>query len=287
MKIAITAESTIDLPERMLEEYDIKTVPFTVIMGENSYMDGEIGFKELYEYTANNKKLPHTAAVNEFQYDELFENTLKDYDEVIHFSLSSAISSAYSNASNSAKKFEHVHVIDSLTLSTGIALQAIYARELANAGYSVDEIIAKVLERRSHAKASFTIQTLDNLYKGGRCSALAKFGANLLKLKPEIIVKEDGAMTSGHKYKGDLLKVNNAYVDDQLAAHPNPDKKLIFITTSGAPIEVREMVRKKLTDAGFERIEDTTASGTISVYCGPNTLGILFYDDGPHPIEKK
>lgn len=288
MKIAITAESTIDLPQEMLDEYQIKTVPFTVIMGDEEYADGNIDPNKLFEYTKTTKKLPKTSAVNQYQYEEFFENILKEYDHIIHFSLSSAISSASKNAEEAAKEYPgKVTVIDTKTLSTGIALQAIYAKELVDAGYSVEEIVEKVLERRKYAFASFTIETLDNLYKGGRCSALSMLGANLLRLKPQIIVKEDGSMTKDHIYRGNLMAVNMKYVDDELAAHPNPDKKLIFITHSGLPDDVLEMIRGKLQAAGFERIEPTRASATISVYCGPHTVGILFYGDGPHPIEKK
>ncbi len=290
MKIAITAESTIDLPQEMLEEYRIKTVPFTVIMGGEEFADGTIDPQRLFDYTKENKKLPKTAAVNQFQYEEFFREVLKDADHIIHFSLSSAISCAYKNAESASKEEEFlgkVDVIDSKTLSTGIALQAIYASELANAGYTPEEIVAKVLERRSSALASFTIETLDNLFKGGRCSALAMLGANILHLKPQIIVKEDGSMTKDHLYRGTLMKVNEHYVDDELAAHPNYDKKLIFITHSGLPEDVLEMIREKLQKAGFERIVATRASATISVYCGPHTVGILFYADGPHPITPK
>lgn len=288
MKILITAESTIDIPQKMLDEYNIKTVPFTVIMGEEEYADGTIDPERLFQFTKENKKLPKTSAVNQFQFEEFFEKWLKEYDYIIHLSLSSAISSAYKNAEEAAKEFDgRVKVIDTKTLSTAIALQAIYAKELVDAGYEPDEIVEKVLERRQYAYASFTIETLDNLYKGGRCSALSMLGANLLHLKPQIVVKEDGSMTKDHIYRGNLMKVNNQYVDDELAAHPNHDKKIIFITHSGLPKEVIEMIKGKLQAAGFERIEPTRASATISVYCGPNTVGILFYGDGPHPIEKK
>ncbi len=288
MKILITAETTIDLPKRMLDQYQIKLLPFTVIMGDKEYADGEVSPDELYAYTKETKKLPKTSAVNVFQYKAFFEETLKECDAIIHFSLSSAISSSCKNAMEAAESFgEKVIVIDSKTLSTGIAVQAIYAKELADAGYVPKEIERLVLERRAHAKASFTIETLDNLYKGGRCNALSLLGANLLNLKPEIIVQEDGSMTKNHVYRGPLMKVNNKYVDDQLAAHPNIDKKIIFITHSGLPENVLAMIRQKLKDAGFERIEETRASATISVYCGPNTVGVLFYDDGPHPIVAK
>lgn len=288
MKIAITAESTIDLPQRMLDEYKIKTVPFTVIMGEEEFADGTIDPQRLFDFTKETKKLPKTSAVNQFQYEEFFKEILKEADHVIHFCLSSAISSAYKNAVEAAKEFDgKITVIDSKSLSTGIAVQAIYASELADAGYDPTEIEEKIIERRKYACASFTIETLDNLYKGGRCSALSMLGANLLHLKPQIVVQEDGSMTKDHIYRGNLMKVNDKYVDDELAQYTNIDKKIIFITHSGLPEDVLEMIKEKLRNAGFRRIEATRASATISVYCGPNTVGVLFYSDGEHPIQEK
>ncbi len=288
MKIAITAESTIDLPQNILDEYKIRTLPFTVIMGEEEFADGTIDPQRLYDFTKETKKLPKTSAINQFQYEEFFKKVLEDSDHIIHFCLSSAISSACKNAQEAAEGFKgKVTIIDTKSLSTGIALQAIYASELADAGYSPEEIEAKVLERRKYARASFTIETLDNLFKGGRCSALSMLGANLLHLKPQIIVQEDGSMTKDHIYRGPLMKVNEKYVEDELATYQNIDKKLIFITHSGLPENVLAMIREKLQAAGFSRIEETRASATITVYCGPNTVGVLFYSDGDHPITPK
>ena len=140
MKIAISAESTIDLTPELVQKYDVKIVPFTVLLGDRAGADGEITADEIMAFVAKNKILPKTSAVNEVQYDEHFGDILKNYDAIIHFSLSSEMSSAYNNAVASSKKFKNVYVIDSRSLSTGIALLAIYAKKLADSGLSADKI---------------------------------------------------------------------------------------------------------------------------------------------------
>ncbi|MCF0112743.1 MAG: DegV family protein [Bacilli bacterium] len=284
MKIAITAETTIDLPKPILQEYEIITLPFTVVMGEEQGLDGEIGQKELFDYVAKTGKLPHTAAVNVFQFQEFFREQLKTYDHVIHFSLSSKISAACSNAKQAIEDPEFagkVDVIDTLSLSTGIALLAIYGRKLANAGKTPTEIVEAVHERIPNDQTSFVLETLDFLYKGGRCSRLAVFGANLLKLKPQILMNE-GAMGPGKKYRGPIKKVIADYVEDTLTQFNNPDKSIVFITHTLTDEANAEPVRERLIKAGFKRIEITRAGGTIACHCGPNTLGILYLNDGDH-----
>ncbi len=280
MRIAITAESTIDLPKELLQEFDIRTIPFTIVMGEEAKLDGEFPVSELFEFTDKTGQLPRTSAVNEFQYEEFFGNILKEYDEIVHISLSSEISSACANAKSvAAKNPEKIHVIDSRSLSTGIALLAIAARDYANVGHSAKEIVEMVEKRVPHDQASFSLESVNYLYKGGRCSLLSMIGANVLRIKPEIYVR-DGKMYPGKKYRGPMKKVVLDYVEDTLAEFNTPDLSRVFITYSTAPDEVVEAVEERLKKAGFQRIMRTTAGGTISCHCGPHCLGILYINDG-------
>ncbi|MBQ8468446.1 MAG: DegV family protein [Clostridia bacterium] len=278
MKIAITAESTIDLPQELLQKYDITTIPFQVLLGENEYKDGEITSADIFEYVSKTKILPKTSAINEHQYSEFFTEQLKDHDALVHFALSSKISSACSHAIEAAKHFENVYVVDSLSLSTGIALEAIKARKLAEAGADAKQIYEELTALTPKVQASFVIERLDYLYKGGRCSALALFGANLLKLRPQIILK-DGAMKPAKKYRGHMHKVIEAYCKDTLEEHSNPDLSVGFITYTSATPEMIETARKALNEKGFENIYETHAGATITSHCGEHTLGILFIDN--------
>ena len=286
MNICISAETTVDLTKELLEEFDVTTIPFTIILGEEEGKDGDLKPEDLFAFTDKTGKLPRTAAINQYTYGEYFRDLLKKYDHVIHFALSSEISSACSNdiaASHEDDLEGKVDVIDSRSLSTGIALHCLYARKLARAGKTPEEIVKAVEERIPFGQASFSLESVNYLYKGGRCSMLQMLGANLLKLKPEIFVKE-GAMVAGAKYRGPMKKVVLEYVEDTLKLFPNPDLEEVFITYSTAPDEVVAAVEERLKKAGFKNIRKTTAGATISCHCGPHCLGILYINDGAHPI---
>ncbi len=279
MKICISAESTIDLPKEVLNEFDIKTIPFTIILGQENGLDGEITPEVIFDYVDKTGVLPKTSAINEAQFEEYFKSLLKEYDEVIHFSLSSEISSACSNATYVAKELGHVTVVDSRSLSTGIALEAIYAARLVKEGLGVEEIVNKVKERIPHNQTSFVLATVDYLHKGGRCSALTKLGAQLFRIRPQILVK-DGKMGPGKKYLGKQLSCVENYVRDTLEEFNNPDLSLVFLTHSSATPDMVEAARKQLEARGFKRIIETVAGATISSHCGPKCLGILYLNDG-------
>lgn len=279
MKIAVSAETTVDLTKELLEKYDVKTVPFTVLLGEEAKLDGEITVDEIIDYVNKTKVLPKTSAVNEYQYDEHFENLLKDYDAIIHFSLSSELSSAYSNAVRSSKKYNNVFVIDSRSLSTGIALLCIYARKLAEKGTSPQEINDLCIKRIPFVQASFELNRVDYLYKGGRCNVLTYLGANVLKIRPQILLK-DGKMVSGRKYRGNFSHVVNNYCNDVLEEFNNPDLEEVFLTYTTAEDAVLECVKNILRDRGFKNINVTRAGATITSHCGENCLGILYINDG-------
>lgn len=279
MKIAISTESTLDIPKELQKEFDISVIPFTVILGDKSGYDGDITPEEIFEYVDKTGVLPKTAAVNEFQFDKYFTSLLRNHDAVIHLSLSSGISSACENAKKVASIIKNVYVIDSKSLSTGIALQAIYARKLANQGLSPEEIVEKVEKRTPYVQASFVINSLNYLYKGGRCSGLAKFAAALFRIKPQIIVK-DGKMMPQKKYHGKCEKCVEQYCQDTLEEFNNPDLSIAFVTHSHATEEMRKIAYEALKKRGFKKIYDTVAQATITSHCGPKTLGILYINDG-------
>ena len=279
MRIAISAESTIDLPLDLLNQYDIHTLPFTVLMGDIKALDGNISPEDIFKYVNKNKILPKTSAVNVSEFEEHFNKLLKDYDYIIHFSLSSKISSAYSNALIAAGENPNIKIIDSESLSTGIALEAIYASKLVSAGLEFNDIVNHALARISHVQASFILERLDYLYMGGRCNALQLFGANLLKLHPQIIV-QNGKMVVGKKYRGKMEANTLRYVLDTLDRFNNPDKELVFITYSTAKAETIEAIKTILKERGFRNIYVTRAGCTISSHCGDGCLGILYINDG-------
>ena len=281
MRIAVSAESTIDLPKELLTEYDIATVPFTITLGDTTEKDGDITNDRIIAYVNEHKVLPKTSAVNEEQFNAHFTELLKNYDGVIHFSLSKEMSSAYNNAVSAAKNFKNVYVVDTRSLSTGIALLAIYARKLADEGALIKEIYEKCSARVPFVQASFELKRIDYLYKGGRCGALVYFGANLLKIRPQILVK-NGKMVSGKKYRGNYEHVVKSYCKDVLEEFDNPDLSVAFVTYTTAAKEIVDFAVQTLKDAGFKKVYVTRAGGTITSHCGEDCLGILYINDGEH-----
>lgn len=277
-KIAISLDSASDLSKELIEKYDFKIIPFGVTMGDRFFYDGEVDPEEIFEYADNNKTLPKTNAVNEEAFREHFETLLKDYDAIIHFDISSDMSSAYQNAVNAAKNFKNVYVIDSRTLSTGISLEAIYAKKLTETNDNPEEIVELVKKRIPNVQASFIIERLDYLYKGGRCSGLALLGANLLRIRPEIEVI-DGNMKNTDKFRGKMTDCVTKYCRATLEKYCHPDKSVIFITHSVADPEMVEAAKAVVAEYGFENVYETTAGCTVSSHCGKNTLGILYIND--------
>ena len=277
-KIAISLDSACDLSKELIEKYDFKIIPFGVNLGDKFFYDGEISPEEIFEYADNNKTLPKTNAVNEEAFKEHFAKILNDYDAIIHFDISSDMSSAYQNAVNASKNFKNVYVVDSRTLSTAISLEAIYAKKLTETMDDPAKIVELVKKRIPAVQASFIIEHLDYLYKGGRCSGLALLGANLLKIRPEIEVL-NGNMKNTEKFRGKMADCVTKYCRATLEKYNHPDKSVIFITHSVADKELVDAAKAVVSEYGFENVYETTAGCTVSSHCGKNTLGILYIND--------
>ena len=278
MRIRITADSTCDLTPELVQKYGITITPLTVNCAGTSYKDGvDISPDELYAKINASGQLGSTAAVNVQEYLDVFGGLLAECDAIVHFTISAEMSSCYQNACLAAEELGNVYVVDSRNLSTGIALLVLDACDLAAAGVAAEEIKKTLDARKEKLDVSFLVSTLDYLRKGGRCTALAALGANLLKLHPCIYVK-DGVMDVGRKYRGAMGRCLTTYVKDQLGDVSTVDTRRIFITDSGIDQEIRDAVEKTVRElAPFEEIIHTRAGCTVSCHCGPGTLGILFY----------
>ncbi len=279
MKIAVSVESTSDLSKDLLEKYDVKVIPYEISIGDLTFKDGKYSTGEMFELVDKYGTLPKTTALNEFEYGEFFEALRKEYDGVVHICLSSGITSSCGNAFKAAEKLDNVFCVDSQSLSTGIGLLAIYARELADSGLSAKEIAEKTQERAYKLQVSFVIERLDYLYKGGRCNSLQLFGANLLKLRPRIVLSE-GKMKADKKYRGKMDAVVAKYCEEVLSEFNTPDLTRVFITYTSATPEMVKEARTALENAGFKEIIETHAGGTVASHCGPHTLGVLYLNDG-------
>jgi DegV family protein with EDD domain len=275
--IKITADSTCDLSQELIEKYNISISPLHVLVDEDDYLDGvTITPKDLFRYVEEERKTCSTAAINTYEYEQFFKPFSEKYEAVIHISLGVGFSSCFQNANLAANEFSNVHIIDSANLSTGSGLVALKAVELAQSGLEVNEIVQQLNEVTLKVSASFVIDKMDYLKRGGRCSSIEAFGATLLKIKPSIEVK-NGKMEVGKKYRGSFKSALEKYVADRFAHIEQIDKKRIFITHPAVDPEIVNFI-VTLVDSYdyFEEIHVTNAGCTISSHCGPHTLGILY-----------
>lgn len=281
MGVKIFSDSTCDLGEELCKRYSVTIIPLCIIMGDKSYYDGEgLGQKEIFKWADENKTTPKTAAITAERLEEEVAPVLDAGDDVILFTISSGMSSTFNLASiySEDNGKGHMHVIDSANLSTGIGLLVIKAAEMAAEGKSADEIVKEVEALIPQVRASFVIDTLTYLSRGGRCSSVTALLAGTLKLHPEIVVK-DGAMGVNKKYRGSLGNAVMKYATDLEEALLDADHDRVFITHTVRDSEraIVDEVRKYLESLGvFKEILETKAGGVISSHCGPGTLGILY-----------
>ena len=284
MKIILSADRTCDLTPEMRERFQVETMPYHIHLEGQDYLDSEDIFPEdLYQAYWDRKALPKTAAVNTYEYMEYFKKFVEEGCAVIHFCLGSALTSSCMNAKLASQEYDNVYVIDSCSLSTGMGLQVMDCRKMIDEGKDAEEIYNYFNESQQKYHASFVVDTLEFLQAGGRCSALAAMGANLLNLKVGIEVDNtSGKMGVGKKYRGQLKRVLPQYVKDKLAQYGDIRTDRIFITHSGIDEQCIELVRQTILETmHFDEVLVSQASCTISCHCGPSTLGILFATETP------
>lgn len=280
--IRIVADSTCDLTPELRNQYNISVIPLCIVMEDKSYYDGEqITPDQIYLWSEANRTTPKTAAVSYERALEILKPFMDAGDEIIFLGISEQMSTTCNIIRLIADdlSYKKLHVIDSMSLSTGVGLQALYAAELAREGKSAEEIVSRVEQRRAKVRASFVVETLTYLARGGRCRAVTALLANTLKLKPQIVV-ERGSMNVSRKYRGRQDSVVLKYAREMEPALLHADPSCVFITHSGCDDSLVEAVRSYLDSLNyFAHIYITRAGGVISSHCGPGTLGVLFYAD--------
>ncbi len=277
MAIRITSDSTCDLGH-LVEERNIGILPLQVNLDDKSYHDGvDITPQDIFDFVAKTKMLPKTSAPSIGDYEEFFTEQLKEYDEIIHFNISSKSSGSHNMAVQAAASFGgKVRVIDSKALSSGQGLLIMLASDLLKAGKTAEEIEEAVLEARTRVNTSFVPDSLDYLYKGGRCSRMTLYGANLLKIHPKIAM-DDGQLVSAGKYRGDMTACIRKYVADLKSQYPDYDKTRCFVTHSCAdPALVATAKQLVQENFEFDEVIETVAGSIVTSHCGRNTLGVLF-----------
>lgn len=278
-QVKIFADSTCDLSEDLIKKYDISIIPLMISLGDRSLKDGiEINPKQIYEWSDQTGETPKTSAPAIGDVMDILAPYVKEKRQMVFFGISEEMSVTCNVLRLAAENLEYsdLYVIDSKNLSTGIGLQVIRAAELAMKGCSAKEIIEDNNRINGKVRASFVVDTLTFLHRGGRCSAVTALLANTLKLKPQIAVI-NGKMDVVKKYRGNQKSVILKYVNDLEEELKNAETDRVFITHSGCPDDVIQEVKDYLANLNiFKEIIVTQAGSVISSHCGPNTLGVLF-----------
>ena len=275
MSIKITATSTCDLPPELLERYQITMVPLYVSFGGNTYKDGlEAAPEDIFRCVEGGGQLPTTSAVNIADYQELFAELSPKYDSVLHITIGSEFSCCYQNALVAAEEFSNVYVVDSRNLTVGQGVLALEAAIAAERGNGIEDILNMLEGMIDRVDTTFVVDKLDYLAKGGRCSSVVALGANLLRLKP-CIVLADGNRTVGKKYRGAFEKILPDYVRDQLEGKNVSLDRIYLVHTRCDPV-IPAAMRNLVKEFGFREVVTAVAGCTISCHCGPNTLGVIF-----------
>lgn len=275
-KIKVTCDSTCDLTEALYHENNVDVIPLSVTLGDQVYRDGvDVTSQQLFDYVSKTGTLPMTSAISVGEYLDAWRKYVEDGYEVVHINISSNLSTSHQNACLAAKELGHVYVVDSQNLSSGSGHLVLEAAHLGRAGIEAPAIKETLDQMREHLDASFVLQTLDYLKKGGRCSSVTALGARALQLRPEIRVR-DGGMVVGKKYRGNMEKSVLAYIRGRLEGRTDIDPTRIFITYSSASDDLVEKAIALVKELQpFKEIIVTHAGCTICSHCGPDCLGVL------------
>lgn len=283
--VKIISDSTCDLSPELVAKYDIDILPLHILLGEDEFEDGKtITPEQIFKWADEHRTTPKTSAPSLAETIELFRPYVERKQEIVCFSISSSMSTSGNVMRLAAEELEAsalITVIDSANLSTGIGHLVIEAAIMAKEGKTAAEISTAMEKLKPLVRASFIVDTLTYLYRGGRCNAVAAMAGSVLKLHPKIVV-ENGAMDASRKYRGKLASVILSYVKDMEEALKNARPDRVFITHSGCDAETVNAVRSYLESLGvFQEILETRAGGVISSHCGPGTLGVLFVATHP------
>lgn len=280
--VKIISDSTSDLSKELIDKYDIDIIPLHILLGDKEYRDGvDITPQDIYKWADENKTTPKTSAVSIEDTVNVFKKYIDNGDEIITFAISEDMSTTANVMRLAAEELsatDKIHVIDSANLSTGIGHLVVEAAVLAKEGKNAEDITDYIEALKGKVRASFVVDTLVYLYRGGRCSGLAAMAGSVLKLHPKIEVT-DGKMHPGKKYRGKINSVVMSYVKDMEEELLKAKKDRVFITHSGCDSALVEEVRQYLSQLNvFDNIYETRAGGVISSHCGPGTLGVLYVE---------
>lgn len=279
--VKVVTDSTADLTPELVEKFELAVLPLYVLIEGKSYLDGiEMTTEELYRQVEKTKTLPKTSAPSTGDFYEFFYKWVKAGYDVLYIGLSSKLSATFQASRLAAEEFDEgrVRVLDTQSLSTGIGLLALKAAEMAQEGKGAAEIYQTVSELVPKVRVSFIIDTLKYLHMGGRCSAIQLLASNVLKIRPQIIVK-DGGMIVGAKFRGKRSSCLKQFYKEVVGDGTQINLQRAFVTHSGSTEAECMDFKNRLEKLGVSEVYVTQAGTVISSHCGPGTIGLLYIEN--------
>ena len=275
-KITISVDNTSDLGQELYKKYNLEVIYFGVVIGETIYRDTEVSPEDIYKAVEIDGLIPKTNAALEIDYRQLFEEAVQDGGSIIHFNISNELSASHGNAKRAAKGLERVYVIDSKSVSAGTGLLAIKASKMVKLGKPVEEIVKETTEMANRLDASFIIKDLNYLYRGGRASGLKLLGANMLKIRPSLLVNEHGKVVPDKKYKGSFEHAVKEWTEYKIEQAKNANKDLAIIVHSDVDEETIQYILSQFKAVGFKEVIRLVTGTTLTTHCGRNMVGAIF-----------
>lgn len=276
-KIIIAADSTCDLSPELIEKYNIEIIPLPVNLGDKPCLDGvDVSVDDVFNYFETTGELATTSAPTVEYYEDFYKKWTDEGYTVVHTSISLKFTVTHNIAQQAAAKFPGVYPIDSHSISSGMGLLAIYGAKLRDEGLEGWQIAEQLRKEADNMHVSFVLDTLKYMRKGGRCSGVAAFGANMLNLKP-CLETRDAALVVKKKYRGKLENVLMQYAEETISSEEKIDKSILIIAHSGVDHKILKAVKKRCSELiDFEEVYECKTGCSVSVHCGPNTLGLVF-----------
>ena len=284
-KIKIIADSCCDLTNEQIRQHDISILPLYVTLGDKVYRDGvDVTPKMIYEHFEKTNETPKTSAANIPDFIDLFKPFAEAGIDIIYIGISLGLSCTVTNARLAAAEFPNVKIacIDSKNLSTGIGLLVLRAAEMAEEGVAFDEIVKQIEMLTDYSRASFVLERLEYLHRGGRCSLLTAVGAQMLNIKPEIAVR-NGTMSNRSKFRGSMVPCAEKYAKGLLTdiEKISPRRAFVTYTVDTDPAIVNAVYNVAVSANYFAEGVQSNAGSVITRHCGRNTIGLLFIDKLP------
>ena len=280
MAVKIVVATSAGLEPAVAQQLDITIVPLRVHFGTETLRDGvDITVNAFLERLAASKQFPTTSQPPAGDFIEIYKKLRSQGHEVLVVSLSNKLSGTLMSANTAKQQLadEHITVFDTLNVASGEALLVIEAAHMAQAGYSVPDIVARLEAMRPKIRLFFVVDTLEYLAKGGRVSNAQAFIGSVLQMKP-ILMVENG-LVEGYERIRTTSKAHarlRGIVEEGIQGKANLRVGVMYTSIKEAAHALADELRTKY------RLSDVlvqTISPAVSAHTGPRALGVAFYGE--------